>query len=48
MPQQPPAEILRALAKDIDPTSGVVFPEDSPYHNPDVVRALFAGIEALE
>lgn len=41
-------EILTALAQGIDPTSGEVFPPDSPYQSVDVVRALHDGIAALQ
>ncbi|WCE28467.1 hypothetical protein [Vibrio sp. SCSIO 43137] len=33
--------IIDALANGIDPSTGEYFPEDSPYNNPDVIRALF-------
>jgi hypothetical protein len=33
--------IVRTLAEGIDPTTGEVFAEDSPYNNPFVIRALF-------
>lgn len=41
-------EILSTLAQGIDPTSGEVFPEDSPYQNVEVVRALNDGVTALQ
>lgn len=41
-------EILSTLAKGIDPTSGEVFPPDSPYQNVEVVRALADGVSALQ
>ncbi len=41
-------QIMRCLADGIDPRTGEVFAEDSPYQNADVVRALFTAIEALE
>lgn len=40
--------IISALADGINPVTGNVFPEDSPYHAPDVVRALFLARTALE
>ena len=33
--------IVTQLANGIDPTTGEVFPEASPYNNPKVIRALF-------
>lgn len=41
-------EIVRTLADGVDPTTGEVFPEDSAYNSPDVIRALFALLEAVE
>jgi len=48
MPTDNPIEILLALAHGIDPKTGEVLPPQSPYQNPDVIRALFDGIRALE
>jgi hypothetical protein len=42
------AEILRTLADGVDPFTGEVFDRLSPLQNPECVRALFAGVEALE
>jgi len=33
-------EILKALADGIDPNTGEVFPDDSPYQQPKTIRAL--------
>ena len=33
--------IARALADGVDPVTGEVFPPDSPYSQPDIVRALY-------
>lgn len=33
--------VVKTLAQGIDPTTGEVFPTDSPYNNPTVIRALF-------
>ncbi|ODS04431.1 hypothetical protein [Vibrio scophthalmi] len=33
--------ILDALANGVDPISGECFPHNSPYNNPEVIRALF-------
>ena len=38
-------EIVRALADGIDPTTGEVFPEESVYNAPEVIRALFTMLE---
>jgi len=40
--------LIAALANGINPLTGEVFPVDSPYQSPDVVRALFAAGRALE
>jgi hypothetical protein len=40
--------IIKRLADGIDPYSGELFPTDSPYQNPDTVRALYEAIKILE
>ncbi|HXN14868.1 MAG TPA: hypothetical protein VN878_00740 [Usitatibacter sp.] len=40
--------ILRALAEGVNPMTGEIFPDDSPYAEPGALRALFAAIELLE
>jgi hypothetical protein len=40
-------EILKLLSDGIDPFTGEIFPESSPYQHPDTVRALFKAIDAL-
>lgn len=40
-------EIIRILADGIDPITGELFPEDSVYNSPEVIRALFTILEAL-
>jgi DNA-binding NarL/FixJ family response regulator len=40
-------EILKLLSDGIDPFTGEIFPENSPYQHPDTVRALFKAIDAL-
>ena len=40
-------EILRLLSEGMDPFTGEIFPDNSPYQHPDTVRALFKAIEAL-
>lgn len=41
-------EILQALAASIDPITGEVFPADSPYNQPEIIRTLFFAINELE
>ena len=41
-------EILQALAIGTDPVTGEVFPADSPYNQPEIIRALFFAINQLE
>ena len=41
-------EILEALAQGVDPRTGEAFSEDGPLSSPHVVRALYAGIRAIE
>ena len=41
-------EIICALANGVDPYTGEEFPADSPYQNPQTVRALFMATQALE
>ena len=39
---------LQALANGADPVTGATFPAGSPYQHPDIVRALYHAIRALE
>lgn len=41
-------EIVRTLADGVDPTTGEVLPADSVYNYPEVIRALFAVLEASD
>lgn len=41
-------DIVSALADGINPLTGEVFTQDSPYQSPDIVRALFLARSALE
>ena len=41
-------ETIRLLADGVDPATGEVFPEDSPFHQPDVIRALHSAAGALQ
>ncbi len=40
--------IIEALSDGLDPHTGEVFPPDSPYQNPQTVKALLAAKSALE
>lgn len=40
--------IVTALINGIDPTTGEVLPEGSPYNNPQVIRALFTVLDTLK
>src|SRR3990170_2929380 len=40
--------VVRSLANGVDPASGEVFPAESAYQRPDVVRALYEAASALE
>jgi len=42
------AKIIQALAQGIDPVTGEVFPDASPYNHPTIIRALFYSLNALE
>ena len=41
-------EIVRALADGKDPFTSEAFPMDGPYQHPEVVRALFNAVYALQ
>ena len=41
-------EIIKALSEGVDPHTGEIFPSNSPYQHPDVVRALYKAVTALE
>lgn len=41
-------KIIKILADGIDPATGELFEENSPYQHPQVIRALFAAISILE
>ena len=40
--------IIESLADGVDPFTGEVFPDNSPFQNPQTVRALFIATRALE
>ena len=41
-------EIVKLLADGINPETGEIFPDDSPYQNPKIIRALFAALRTME
>ena len=40
--------VVRSLANGVCPESGEIFPAESPYQRPQVVRALYEAATALE
>lgn len=40
--------IVTALAGGVNPLTGELFAADSPYQSPDVIRALYCALRALE
>ena len=40
-------KVIEALANGVDPTTGEVLANESPYNNPEVIRALFSVIKHL-
>ncbi len=40
-------QVIRALADGVNPVTGEVFPEDSPYQEPQIIRALFLALDTL-
>lgn len=40
--------VVRSLANGVDPELGEVFPAESPYQRPQIVRALYEAAAALE
>ncbi|HET7615345.1 MAG TPA: hypothetical protein VFK27_00215, partial [Bacillales bacterium] len=40
--------IVAFLADGTDPQSGEIYPKESPYQQPDTVRALFLALKGLE
>jgi hypothetical protein len=41
-------KIIDALANGIDPETGEILPAQSTFNNPQVIRALFAAVKALD
>lgn len=39
---------IQLLANGIDPVTGEIFPDSSPYNHPKIIRALFRSLKALE
>src|SRR3954464_2594471 len=48
MDQAQALEMGRSLANGVDPESGEIFPPESTYQRPQVVRALYEAATALE
>ena len=48
MDDQHVLRVLTALANGMDPNTGEIYPPESPYQSPDVIRALFAATRAME
>ncbi len=44
----PSIEVLKSLASGTDPCTGEVYPTDSPYNQPEVIRALHACVRHIE
>lgn len=40
--------IVKTLAQGVHPTTGEVFPPESPYNDPEVIRALFSILECVK
>jgi hypothetical protein len=48
MEQESALAILKALSDGLDPATGEPFPASSPYQQPDVIRALYWAVHALQ
>ena len=48
MDQSQALAVVRSLANGVDPESGEIFPPESAYQRPLVVRALYEAAAALE
>ena len=48
MDQAQALAVVRSLANGVDPESGEVFPAESAYQRPQIVRALYEAATALE
>ncbi len=40
--------VVKTLAQGVHPTTGEVFPPESPYNDPEVIRALFSILEFVK
>lgn len=40
--------IVKTLAQGVHPTTGEVFPPNSPYNDPEVIRALFSILDSVK
>jgi len=40
--------IVKTLAQGVHPTTGEVFPPESPYNDPEVIRALFSILQVVK
>jgi len=40
--------IVKTLAQGVHPSTGEVFPPESPYNDPEVIRALFSILEIVK
>jgi len=40
--------IVKTLAQGVHPSTGEVFPPDSPYNDPEVIRALFSVLDFVK
>ena len=47
MEMQEAVRAVRALADGVDPVTGEVFPKDSPYQKPHVIRALEVALQKM-
>ena len=41
-------KIVKLLANGVDPTTGEIFADNSPYNSPDIVRALFTVLNHVK
>ena len=48
MEREQALKIVSALANGVHPMTGEIFAPDSPYQNPDVVRALFQALRTMD
>ena len=48
MDQSQALAVVRSLANGVDPESGEIFPPESAYQRPQIVRALYEAAAALE